>query len=106
MRAHIRDGIQTCSIRVTGAKQKHKNMKINQKNVQYWIVFGLYLSFSLIDIVLFLILTLILVAVAALGGLVYFLEQCSEGKINFEIDLLAPFKSRHKSPEEQDKEKK
>lgn len=38
--------------------------------------------------------------------LMKFLKACEEGKVQFNVDLLAMFKSRNISPEEQDKKKK
>lgn len=96
-------------------------MKITNKNIECWILGLIFLiwCYSMFSRGIpkepdFIgMLNFIGALCFGIGGvaaliieIIEFLIKCSENEIEFEIDLLKPFRSRHIPPEEEDKKNK
>ena len=85
-------------------------MKINEKNLLWWLlspfiiaVIYFEISFFINDFRFFKIVNGVFICATLLFAIAY---TAIEGVKPFEVDLFKPFKSRHISPEHQDKENK
>lgn len=97
-------------------------MKITNKNIGWWILFAIFLIwchsmwthgingqdltfrefFNLVGVIVFTATGISSVII----GIATLIRMCANDEIEFEIDILKPFRSRHIPPEEEDKQNK